>query len=1003
MDAIYISGSSFKVLNDRTGEFNVGRRVKMDCGLDGVKYASVVSSAYSSPYTTVVIDESDLTASLISAWYGVTQTGEIGSFPDHTHEGGVEGQGGTLDGSGLGLTFLSMPDTPATYSGSERLFLRVDATASGVEFAEAATSFLELTDTPTTYSGFEDLYLRVTATGIDFSYLSTSGIDDHPHAAYVPWDFGSGTISGTGDIYCNDIYTSGSTVYIGDLQLTTDDGINLLVNSQPINVEQAFIDLTDTPTDYIGSSGKYLISNGAGIEFSDFTSTDLYNETGIPDNGIGKRNDYSIDVDTNYLYKKDVLNYGSNLATGGTASAEDTLSIYASSRAVDGNTGTYWAGNSGNYYTWWKYNFGSGNEKQINKVRVYAGDSISFDAIQIHGSNNNVDWDFLYSESSLYSPTLIWYDFEFLDNETLHRYIRLNVHPNGGVPKLNEVEMYSLASVQWQKIGDTGTTVEYVDTVSGSLQSEIDTKSTTLLDLTDTPSVYDDGKYLVSTTSGVEWTTISGAGSTTSGTDDHSHVAYVPWDFGSGTISGTGDIYCNDIYTSSGTVYIGDLQLSTDGTNLLIDGGPLYEATGIWHHGDESPHVDIGNQDDYFHQDSTGDIYRKDPGVSFTTWNPADKSTWIDLSNGNLTTTRPTDNSWQAVRSFFSVSSGKWYWEVTIDSAGVLIATTLGVGTSSESLTYPGDSTQGYGYVGSTGAKVHSSNTGFGDPYTAGDIISVALDMDNGMIWWAKNGVWQALGDPANAVLPAYDDLSGKTFYAMIGAYRQGNTATTNFGASAFSYSVPNGFTSGFGDMTGNVWGTVGSVSRDFIALDDTPSTYDAGKFLRSTTSGTEWATVSGGGAPGAAVAFTDHSDTPNTYSGTDGQFLVSTGSGVEFTQLSPAPAEGNWVLVAELDFNNETANESIPWDGDTWPRARIETTTSGSANVLKFRYNNDSGNNYYMGIVYNDGGSPADASAATRDYSTIHGWSSGDDRTASVKDLLILGIMIPTKLHLLI
>jgi len=46
---------------------------------------------------------------------------------------------------------------------------------------------------------------------------------------------------------------------------------------------------------------------------------------------------------------------------------------------------------------------------------------------------------------------------------------------------------------------------------------------------------------------------------------------YVPWYFGDGTISGTGDIYCNDLHTASGTLYIGDLKLSSAGGNMLVD------------------------------------------------------------------------------------------------------------------------------------------------------------------------------------------------------------------------------------------------------------------------------------------------------------------------------------------------------------------------------------------------------------------------------------------------
>jgi len=48
------------------------------------------------------------------------------------------------------------------------------------------------------------------------------------------------------------------------------------------------------------------------------------------------------------------------------------------------------------------------------------------------------------------------------------------------------------------------------DTLSGTLSARIDAKPDTLLELTDTPSSYDIGKYLKSTDSGAEWATVSG-------------------------------------------------------------------------------------------------------------------------------------------------------------------------------------------------------------------------------------------------------------------------------------------------------------------------------------------------------------------------------------------------------------------------------------------------------------------------------------------------------------
>lgn len=190
MDAIYLSANSFKIMGDETSNFVAGRRVKMNCGLDGIKYAAVESSLYSLPYTTVIIDESGLTAALTSVFYGIISPGAIGSLPDHTHDGS-EGSGGTISGTGGGGT--------------------------------------------------------------------VSGTDDHTHAAYVTWDFGSNTISGTGDIYAGVFYGDGS-------QLTGISG-----SGGGTSDVQSFLDLNDTPLSY--DSGKYLISTASGIEWATISGT----------------------------------------------------------------------------------------------------------------------------------------------------------------------------------------------------------------------------------------------------------------------------------------------------------------------------------------------------------------------------------------------------------------------------------------------------------------------------------------------------------------------------------------------------------------------------------------------------------------------------------------------------------------------------------------------------------------------------------------------------------
>ena len=140
--------------------------------------------------------------------------------------------------------------------------------------------------------------------------------------------------------------------------------------------------------------------------------------------------------------------------------------------------------------------------------------------------------------------------------------------------------------------------------------------------------------------------------------------------------------------------------------------------------------------------------------IEYTTWDPANKSDYIALSNGNLTAT-VTSQMYRNVRSILGVSSGKWYWEITFDVGAGSQLEMFGVGDN----TIPTDDDLG-GYAGGYAYKENgtkgnnNSYVSFGSTFSAGDIISIALDMDNGKLWWAKNGVWQASGDPGSGTNP---------------------------------------------------------------------------------------------------------------------------------------------------------------------------------------------------------------------------------------------------------
>jgi hypothetical protein len=172
------------------------------------------------------------------------------------------------------------------------------------------------------------------------------------------------------------------------------------------------------------------------------------------------------------------------------------------------------------------------------------------------------------------------------------------------------------------------------------------------------------------------------------------------------------------------------------------------------------------------------------------------------LSEDQLLITKTSANVWRSCLSNVGKSTGKWYWEVTVtangDTGGGSIM--LGVGNSSVDLTdYLGKT--GWAFEGATNTHgdTWDNNTitdPWGSPYSTGDTIMIALDMNAGKIWFGKNGSWLQSGDPVAGTNPAYSDLSG-TLYAGAAA-RVGTTEfTANFGASAFKYAVPTGFHAG--------------------------------------------------------------------------------------------------------------------------------------------------------------------------------------------------------------
>lgn len=181
--------------------------------------------------------------------------------------------------------------------------------------------------------------------------------------------------------------------------------------------------------------------------------------------------------------------------------------------------------------------------------------------------------------------------------------------------------------------------------------------------------------------------------------------------------------------------------------------------------------------------------------VAGNTWDPANKAAGITLSGGNLTASQAS-GGWTSVKGLtsFGKTTGKWYFEVLIvssTSSNVIV----GVGNASATLAnFCGSDVNGWGYYGNTGAYYTGGGAfPLGNSYTTGDRVMVAFDAALGRMWFGKNGTWQNSGNPAGNTNTSFTGLSG-TLVPMFSPNSAGS-CTANFGATAFTYSPPSGFT----------------------------------------------------------------------------------------------------------------------------------------------------------------------------------------------------------------
>jgi hypothetical protein len=313
----------------------------------------------------------------------------------------------------------------------------------------------------------------------------------------------------------------------------------------------------------------------------------------------------------------------------------------------------------------------------------------------------------------------------------------------------------------------------------------------------------------------------------------------------------------DSIVNSTSTIYIGERPDDNahfygimshihfcDGYAYDADDFGQYDANGVWKI-KTSPSVTYGTNGFFILKDGNSVTDQSGNGNNFTVaggtlTNTEDNPSNVFATMNPLVYTANADRSFANGNTYvvlggtarvpeystLGMTSGKYYAEVKdiSGSGGNSIAGISGQTYRANVTDYLGFDAYDYSYNSATGDKGNSnSESSYGDTWTDGDIIGIALDLDNNKIYFSKNGVWQNSGDPTSGAtgtgsaytVTAPSSTSEGAYFFACGdnnqyaerrmAWNFGNgyfqtTAVASAGTNAsgigiFEYDVPTGYT----------------------------------------------------------------------------------------------------------------------------------------------------------------------------------------------------------------
>ena len=247
--------------------------------------------------------------------------------------------------------------------------------------------------------------------------------------------------------------------------------------------------------------------------------------------------------------------------------------------------------------------------------------------------------------------------------------------------------------------------------------------------------------------------------------------------------------------------------------------GISYGTNGFFLKFDNSANMglDSSGQSNNFTTNGTIIQAKDTPSNVFACLNRLQRYDDYNLSNGNNTFTSTSAAAHRCVHSTLSALSGKYYAEVKVIEVGGTYPQIGVINPDVITFTdYLGGSNKGYGYLSNGNKQYNNSATSYGNTYTTGDIIGIAMDLDNHKLYFHKNGTYQNSGVPTSGSTgTGAIDLATGVFYSFgQSAYDSGtdpvydwNFGNGYFGTTAvasaqspddgngvFEYDVPAGY-----------------------------------------------------------------------------------------------------------------------------------------------------------------------------------------------------------------